>query len=129
MNYALAADGVVLLHFLFVVYALLGAALVLRRLWTVWFHLACVAWAAWIEFSGSICPLTPLENHLRRLAGEQGYENGFVAHYLLPVLYPDGLTRSDQIMLGVAFLGVNVILYGLVIRQRQRRHRSRKWTT
>lgn len=120
MIYSIAADFVVLVHFLFVVYALLGAMLVLRWPWTLAIHLPCVCWAAWIEFSGGICPLTPLENFYLRMAGESGYQGGFIEHYLLPVLYPEGLTRADQLMLGAIFLTVNLVLYALVWRKYHR---------
>lgn len=116
MPYALAADAVVVLHALFVVFALLGALTLLWRRWMAWIHLPCAAWGAWIELTGRICPLTPLENHFRRLAGQAGYEGGFVAHYLLPVLYPDGLTRTSQLLLGAAFLAINLGLYAIVWR-------------
>lgn len=119
MPYALAADVLVAVHFLFVVFALLGALTVLWRRWMVWVHIPCAAWGAWIEFTGRICPLTPLENHFRRLAGQAGYEGGFVAHYLLPVLYPDGLTRGSQLLLGAVFLVVNIGLYAIVWRKRR----------
>lgn len=121
MSYALAADAVVVVHFLFVVFALLGALTLLWRRWMVWVHLPCAAWGAWIELSGRICPLTPLENHFRRLAGQVGYEGGFVAHYLLSVLYPEGLTRESQFLLAAAFLIVNLVLYAVVWRVSRRR--------
>lgn len=114
MNHALAADAVLVVHLLFVVFALLGALTLLWRRWMVLVHLPCAIWGAWIELSGRICPLTPLENHFRRLAGQAGYEGGFVAHYLLPVLYPEGLTRDSQILLAAVFLLVNVGLYAMV---------------
>lgn len=114
MNHALAADAVLIVHLLFVAFALLGALTVLWRRWMAWVHLPCAIWGAWIELSGRICPLTPLENHFRRLAGQAGYEGGFVAHYLLPVLYPEGLTREHQILLGAVFLVINIGLYVLV---------------
>lgn len=120
MPYALAADAVVILHALFVVFALLGALTVLWRWWMIWLHLPCAAWGAWIELAGVICPLTPLEIHFRRLAGQAGYEGGFVAHYLLPLLYPDGLTRGSQLVLGAVFLAVNIGLYFFVWRARRR---------
>ena len=80
-------------------------------------------WGAWIELSGGICPLTPLENRLRRLGGEAGYGGGFVEHYLAPTLYPDGLTRQTQVALGVAVVLLNVAIYA-VIALRGRRARA-----
>jgi hypothetical protein len=77
-------------------------------------------WGACIEFAGWICPLTPLENHWRRLAGEEGYAGGFVEHYVFPVLYPDGLTRNAQLVLGVLVLVINVAVYGWAIRRHGR---------
>jgi hypothetical protein len=76
-----------------------------------------VAWGALIEFAGWICPLTPWEQSLRRLAGEDGYSGGFVEHYLLPILYPEGLTREVQIVLGVLVLVINAVAYALIWRR------------
>ncbi|HKH82054.1 MAG TPA: DUF2784 domain-containing protein [Gemmatimonadales bacterium] len=72
-----------------------------------------------IEFAGWICPLTPLENSLRRQAGEAGYSTGFVEHYLLPVLYPSALTRDIQVLLGVVVIGINLSIYIHVFRRRR----------
>lgn len=121
MPHALAADAVLVIHLLFVVFALLGALTLLWRRWMIWIHLPCAAWGAWIELSGRICPLTPLENHFRRMAGQAGYEGGFVAHYLLPVLYPEGLTRESQFLLAAVFLTVNLVLYAVVWHVSRRR--------
>ena len=81
----------------------------------IWLHLPAVAWAAWIELAGRVCPLTPLENRLRRLAGEIEYRGGFVEHYVLPVLYPNGLTRSRQVILGLLVLGLNLAVYAWLL--------------
>ena len=80
-----------------------------------------MAWAAFIEFSGRICPLTPLENHYRELAGESGYTGGFIEHYILPVIYPAGLTRNIQLGLGLGVLVVNIVAYGIVVRRSVKR--------
>jgi hypothetical protein len=109
---ALAADGVVVLHFAFILFVVAGGLLVLRWPRLAWLHLPVVAWGAGIEFVGWICPLTPLENRLRRAAGEAGYAQGFIEHYLLPLIYPAGLTREIQIALGLFVLGVNALVYG-----------------
>lgn len=77
-------------------------------------HLPAAAWAVWIEFSGRICPLTPLENWLRLKGGEYGYSGDFVEHYLLPLLYPSNLTREIQIILGAIVAGMNMAIYGYV---------------
>ena len=111
MSYRLAADAVLLLHLAFVLAVAIGGLAVVWRPRLAWLHLPIVAWAAWIEFSGRICPLTPLENHFRRLAGESGYEGGFLEHYIVPVLYPGALTRGIQIGLGALVLAINIGFY------------------
>lgn len=118
----MSADAVVALHFAFVVFVVLGGLLALRWPRIIWLHGPAVIWGALIEFNGWICPLTPLENRLRRAAGEAGYQGDFVAHYILPVLYPNGLTRTDQLVLGGLALAINVAIYTLVaVRRRGRR--------
>jgi hypothetical protein len=113
--YRLLADGLVLFHFCFVLFAVLGVLLVLRWRKLIWLHLPCAAWAIYVEFSGRICPLTAYENSLRAMANEAGYKGGFVEHYILPVLYPMGLTPAVQVWLGVIVLGLNLLGYGYLI--------------
>lgn len=118
MLYRLLADLVVLLHSAFVLFVVLGGLLALRWPRAAWLHLPTALWGAGIEFAAGICPLTPLENHLRRLGGEAGYTGGFVEHYVLPVLYPDGLTRGVQLALGMFVLVLNLVVYAVVWRRR-----------
>jgi len=106
------ADLVVIFHFAFVIFAVLGGLLVFRWRGVAWFHIPTAVWAALIEFLGWTCPLTPLENWLRQRGGGTGYESGFVEHYIVPVLYPTELTRSLQIVLGLVVAGINVAIYG-----------------
>ena len=113
----LAADLVVALHLAFVVFACLGGMLAWRRMRYALLHLPALAWATWIEFSGSICPLTPLENRLRERAGDAGYTGGFVDHYLVPILYPAGLTPSAQVWIGVFLVAINVVVYAVAWRR------------
>ena len=113
--YRLLADAVVALHFAFVGFALLGGLLVLRWRWIAWVHLPSAAWAVVIALAGWVCPLTPLENRFRRAAGHAGYDGGFVEHYVIPVLYPDGLTHTVQVALGLFALVLNVGVYAWVI--------------
>jgi hypothetical protein len=115
--YQLLADFVVLLHVVFVVFAVLGGLLVLRWRGVLWTHLVAAFWAAIVEFFGWVCPLTPLENWLRENAGEAGYRSDFIAHYVLPVLYPRGLTREIQIALGVFVVALNLAIYGWLLRR------------
>jgi len=120
MGYRVLADGVIVIHALFVAFVVLGGLVVLRWPWTAWLHLPAATWGSLIEFSGWICPLTPLENALRTRAGESGYNGGFIEHYLLHTLYPDGLTRGIQWTLGVLVICVNVAAYGFVLSRRRR---------
>jgi hypothetical protein len=113
------ADLLVALHFAFVLFVLLGALLVVRWPKLAYLHLPAAVWGIWIEFSGRICPLTPLENVLRRRAGESGYTGGFIEHYLLPLLYPSGLTRGLQVALGLVVLAINVGIYGYLLLRRR----------
>jgi hypothetical protein len=121
----LAADAVVALHAAFVAYACLGGMLAWRRLAWAAAHLPALAWAAWVEFSGTLCPLTPLENQLRERAGDAGYAGGFVEHYVLPMLYPVGLTPRVQAWLGVILIALNLAIYAVAMaRWRARRRRG-----
>ena len=112
MYWKLLADGVVLAHFAFVAFVVAGGFLTWRYPRTLIAHVPALAWGIWIEVSGMICPLTPLENHLRILAGEAGYPGGFVEHYVIPMLYPIGLTRHIQWVLATVLVGLNVVAYG-----------------
>jgi len=116
--YQVLADLVVLLHLSFILFAALGGLLALRWRGVMWLHVPAVAWAAFAELSGRLCPLTPLENRLRRAAGEAGYEGDFIAHYIIPVIYPAGLTQTIQIALGVILIVGNAIVYAVVFRRR-----------
>lgn len=120
MVYRALADLVVILHLGFVLFVILGGLLALRWPRAAWFHLPAAIWGAGIEFFQGICPLTPLENHFRRLGGEAGYAGGFVEHYLLPVLYPAGLSQNVQWGLGIFVVFLNVAIYTVVWRRRVR---------
>lgn len=112
MIFGVLADALVVFHLLFIVFAVLGAALLFRWPKLVWLHVPAMLWAAYVEFSGRICPLTPWENELRALAGQGAYEGGFVEHYLIPLIYPDALTRDLQLLLGGGVVVLNLLLYG-----------------
>ncbi len=114
------ADLVVIVHGLFIVFVVAGGLLVLRWPRLAWVHLPAAAWGVLIELSGWICPLTPLENALRRAAGEAGYSGGFIERYLLPLIYPPGLTPAVQLWLGLVVLVVNVAVYAVWWRRRRR---------
>jgi hypothetical protein len=110
--YAVLADLLVVLHLLFILFVVLGGFLAMRWHRLAWAHLPAVAWAVAVEWAGWLCPLTPWEVRLRSLAGETGYHGDFVAQYLLPLLYPQAMTRTTQILLGVLALAVNAAIYG-----------------
>jgi hypothetical protein len=120
MGPAVLADGVLVLHGLFIVWAALGALAVWRWPRLAVLHLPALAWAVWIEASGGVCPLTPLENSLRRAAGQAGYSGGFIDHYLGGIIYPAGLTRQAQWLVAGALLLINLIAYGLMIKRAKR---------
>ncbi len=110
------ADGVVLLHAAFVLFAVGGGVAVLRWRRLAWLHVPAVLWAALVELAGWVCPLTPLENHLRGQAGGSAYGQGFIEHYMLPVLYPAQLTRELQLGLGLGVLVLNLGVYAWLLR-------------
>lgn len=114
------ADLVAVLHFLFILVVVFGGLAVLRWRRLVWFHVPAVAWGAWIEFVGWGCPLTPLENWLRRSGNLADYETGFIEHYLLPIIYPAGLTRNIQLILGSLVILINLLIYAFFFRQRKK---------
>ena len=123
MSHRLAADLVVLLHFVFVLFVILGGLAALRRRWVMWLHLPVVVWGTLIELVGWVCPLTPLENRLRHAGGQAGYSGGFVEEYILPIVYPAGLTREIQFILGGLVVLINVAIYTLVWRRWRRSKR------
>jgi hypothetical protein len=121
MAYRLLADLVVILHGAFVLFAVLGGLLAIRwRRWA-WLHVPALLWAAWIEFSSGICPLTPLENWLRERAGLTVYRGDFLDRTLMLLLYPDELTREIQVILGTLVLILNAAIYAAAWRLTKRR--------
>jgi Protein of Unknown function (DUF2784) len=111
MVYRLLADLIVAVHLCFVLLVVLGGLLVAWRRKLAWLHLPALCWGVGIELAGGVCPLTPLELRLRAAADQQGYAGGFVAHYLLPALYPAGMTRTIQVLLGLGVLAFNLAIY------------------
>ena len=117
MLYRLLANAVVVLHGLFIVFVVLGGVLTWRWPRVAWLHVPAAVWGVLIEYRGWVCPLTPLENHLRARAGLEGYSAGFIEHYILPLIYPAGLTPARQVMLGTLALAVNVLAYSVLVRR------------
>ena len=125
MLYRLSADLVLIVHLSFVVFVLFGGLLTLKWRRAAWWHLPAIAWGAVVEFSGWICPLTPLENWLRTQGGEATYEGDFILRYLLPLLYPEGLTHNVQMVLGSLVLLVNLSVYSWLWRRERTKTKQR----
>jgi len=115
-----AADAVLVLHLAFILFVIGGALLVLRYPWMAWLHVPAALWGTWVELTNRICPLTVLENLLRGRAGQSGYSESFVEHYLVPVIYPPGLTRSAQFWLAGILVTINVVVYTLWLLRRRK---------
>lgn len=111
----LLADAVLLLHLAFIVFVIFGALLVFYRRWIAWIHLPMVLWASIVNLTHWYCPLTPLENYFRQAAGQSGYEGGFIAHYLVPLIYPQGMSYDLGVAIGVGVFVWNVLIYSLVV--------------
>ena len=124
MIFRLLADLVVLCHALFVAFVVLGGFLAWRWRWVAWAHVPAALWGVAIEYAGWICPLTPLENSFRTRAGQEGYSGGFIEHYIIPLLYPAGLTPLRQLVLGSFALAVNLVAYGVLVRRALRQSRG-----
>ncbi len=121
MLYRLLADLIVVTHFAFLLFVVTGGVLALRWPKVVWVHAPAALWGALIEFFGWVCPLTPLEIVLRQRGGEAAYTGGFIAHYVMSILYPEGLTRGIQVVLGVLVLVLNGVVYAVLVARARRR--------
>lgn len=120
MFFPMAADLLVIIHLGFIIFVITGGFLVLKWPRMMYLHIPAAAWGALIEFQGWICPLTPLEQHLRQAGGQRVYSGGFVEHYMEPIVYPAGLTREMQIHFGLVVIAVNLTAYGwLLIRHKR----------
>ncbi len=115
------ADLVLVIHALFIIFVICGGLLALRWRGVAWLHLPAVIWAVLLEGFGWLCPLTPLEQSLRQAAGGTTYSGGFIEHYLVPLIYPAGLTREIQLYLGATVIVVNILVYALAWRHWHRR--------
>jgi hypothetical protein len=120
MIYRALADATLVVHLAFVLFVALGACAVVRWPGLAWVHVPAALWGVYVELSGRICPLTPLENSLRERGGEAGYAGGFIEHYVSAWIYPDGLTREIQIALAATLVVINVALYWVAFRGRGR---------
>jgi hypothetical protein len=121
MLYSVLADLTMATHMAFVLFVALGGFMVVRWAWVAWLHVPSFLWGAWISIVGWVCPLTPLENRFRRLAGESGYEEAFLERYLFGLLYPAGLTRAHFVAIGIGVLLLNGAIYARILLARRRR--------
>lgn len=118
MLYLVAANLVVMLHLAFIVFVVLGGLLTFRWPRLIYLHIPAAIWGVCIEIFAWTCPLTPLENHLRSLAGEAGYAGGFIQHLLGPVIYPPELSFGLQSLLAGAVILINLLIYAVWLRKR-----------
>ena len=119
MYFRLAADSIILLHLAFILFALLGGAMTVWWRWVPFVHLPAAAWGFIVELTGSGCPLTYFENYFRLKAGQSGYTESFVEHYLFNIIYPSGLTREIQFALAGVVVIVNIAIYGWLFFRRR----------
>ncbi len=120
MIYRIAADFVLVTHFAFIVLVVTGGLVVFRYAWFAWIHIPAASWGAFVELTGRICPLTTLENVLRIRAGQEGYVDSFIDHYIVPVIYPAGLTRHVQLMLAGLVVVANVAIYATILLRKRK---------
>jgi len=109
--FRIAADGMVVIHLAFILFVILGGLTLFKWPWMIWVHVPAAVWGGLVELFGAPCPLTPLENYLRRAGQTEAYSGGFIDHYIMPIVYPPGLTRQTQVVLGVVILAVNFAIY------------------
>ena len=129
MIYRIAADLTLVVHLMFILFVVVGALLVIRFPRMVWLHVPAALWGTWVELAGRICPLTVLENQFRRMAGQAGYAESFIEHYIIPVIYPSGLTRGIQLTLGVVVAGLHIRLYTYWLLRRRKTRINRESAT
>lgn len=113
----LVADLLVIAHLGFILFVVFGGFAAIRWPRTAWVHLPAAAWGAIVELAGWVCPLTPIENRLRIAGGDSAYSGDFIERYLLPVIYPTGLTREIQVALGIGVVALNLVAYAFVARR------------
>ncbi|MCD4742705.1 MAG: DUF2784 domain-containing protein [Desulfobacteraceae bacterium] len=126
MIYRIAADLIVLIHFAFILFVVAGSFLVIKWHKVSLLHIPAAVWGVLIEFTGGICPLTPLENKLRLAGGEAGFSGGFIEEYIVSIIYPNDLTRGLQILLGSIVIVINVSVYGYLLWKRKVKALNRK---
>ena len=119
MRARILANLVLAFHFVFVLFSVLGGFLVLWKRWIAWLHVPSVLWSSFVNLFSHVCPLTPIENRFRHLAGEAGYEEGFIQHYVAPLVYPGGMPRRMELIAGYSVLIWNAFVYAFVVLRRR----------
>ena len=122
MVHLIFANCILVVHLMFILFVVFGGLLVFYKKWMSWLHIPAISWAVLIEFFGWICPLTPMENHFRVMAGQSGNNQGFIQHYLLKMIYPDGMTRQVQVLLGLGVLILNLLIYAAFFKKERQSH-------
>ncbi len=125
MGYRLAADSMIVAHFAYIVFVVVGGLIAFRARWVLWLHVPAVAWAIYVQYLGRLCPLTAWENRFRDLAGDAGYQGGFIEHYLIPIVYPPGISMEWHLVLGTAVVLINGAVYAGLIAQARNTRRLR----
>lgn len=115
MGYRIAADSVLVAHFVFAAFAVFGGLLVATNPAWAWVHVPVVLWSALVNLKDWRCPLTPLEQRLRLLAGQAGYEGGFIQHYVGQAVYPGGMPRRLELVAGISVLAGNAVVYAVLL--------------
>ena len=111
----LAADIILIIHFLFILFVIFGALLLFVEKKIVFIHIPAIIWGSYIELTHSICPLTYLENWLLQKANLTTYSEGFIQYYLVPIVYPTNLTKDIQIYLGIGLIVINIVIYAFIL--------------
>ncbi|MDE0062550.1 MAG: DUF2784 domain-containing protein [Gammaproteobacteria bacterium] len=120
MGYRLAADTMMVAHLLYIVFVVVGGLIAFRARWILWLHIPAVAWAIYVQYIGRVCPLTTWEKEFRDLAGDAGYDGGFIDHYIIPIIYPPDMTIAMHLVLGTLVILVNGGVYAALIAQARR---------
>ncbi len=123
MGYRLASDAMMIAHLLYIIFVVVGGLAAFRARWVLWLHVPAVSWAIYVQYWGRLCPLTTWEQELRNRAGEAGYEEGFVDHYLMPLIYPGDIPAAMHLVLGTAVILINALIYGRLIAVARRSRR------
>ena len=114
--YEFFANLTLIVHLIFILYVVFGGLIFFIFSKTIFIHPPALLWGIYIELTNSVCPLTYLENWFLYQGGLTTYSNDFINNYLFPIIYPEGLTAEIQIYLGVSLIVINILIYGLILK-------------